>query len=86
MSESDVLIAERGTDVVPGDVPDGVMPLTIGELEDNLFTFMQKIEQESPYQYAKTNRASERRMRKLLRDFRNDVYIPYRDATLPPKE
>lgn len=47
--------------------------------------FIAEFEEEIRTQSTKTNRSSERRMRKLLRSFPDRVYVPYRDATLPSR-
>jgi ribosomal protein L16/L10AE len=43
--------------------------------------FFNEFSEELEYQSTKINRASERRMRVLLRSFYERVYTPYRDAT-----
>jgi hypothetical protein len=43
--------------------------------------FFREFSEEIEYQSTKVNKASERRMRVLLRSFYERVYTPYRDAT-----
>ena len=47
--------------------------------------YVAEFEEEFRAQSTKTNRSSERRMRKFLRSFPDRVYVPYRDATLPSR-
>lgn len=48
--------------------------------------FKSEMEQELASQETKKNLASERRMRTLLRSFREGLYVPYRDGTLRNRE
>jgi len=43
--------------------------------------FISEFEEEFAAQEKKTNLSSERRMRKILRGFRQRIYEPYRDMT-----
>lgn len=55
------------------------------DLRDRIDAFGAEFEAEYRKQQTKTNRSSERRMRKLLRSFLQRVYFPYRDSTLPSR-
>lgn len=50
-------------------------------LRDEMDNFIAEFENEFSSQATKTNLSSERRMRKLLRGFRERIYEPYRDQT-----
>lgn len=50
-------------------------------LRDEMDSFIAEFEAEYASQSRKTNLASERRMRSLLRKFRKRIYEPYRDMT-----
>lgn len=58
---------------------------TTQELRDLMDAFIADFEEEFRAQSTKTNRSSERRMRKLLRSFPTRVYEQYRDGTLPSR-
>lgn len=58
---------------------------TTHELRELFDAFVADFEEEFRVQSTKTNRSSERRMRKLLRSFPQRVYEPYRDGTLPSR-
>lgn len=58
---------------------------TTQELRVLMDNFLAEFEEEFRAQSTKTNRSSERRMRKLLRSFPERVYVPYRDGTLPSR-
>lgn len=58
---------------------------TTQELRNLMDSFLAEFEEEFRSQSTKTNRSSERRMRKLLRSFPVRVYEPYRDGTLPSR-
>lgn len=51
-------------------------------LRENWDRFATAFEDEFKGQATKANKASEARMRKLLRNFAKEVYVPYRDASL----
>lgn len=52
------------------------------DLRERFDAFVAEFEAEFRTQATKENKSSERRMRALLRQFRERVYEPYRDATL----
>jgi len=57
-----------------------VQPATVW-LREEMDKFIAEFEEEYEAQKNKTNLSSERRMRKILRDFRKRIYEPYRDMT-----
>jgi len=50
-------------------------------LREEMDSFISEFEAEYAAQSRKTNLSSERRMRRLLRNFRKRIYEPYRDMT-----
>lgn len=56
-------------------------PATVALMAE-MDNFMQDYFEEVRRQSTKANSASERRMRKLLREFNQRIYVPYRDASL----
>lgn len=56
-------------------------PATVALMAE-MDSFMQDYFEEIRRQSTKANSASERRMRKLLREFNQRIYVPYRDASL----
>lgn len=56
------------------------------DLIANFDAFYSEFVGELNKQKTKANAASERRMRKLLREFHQNIYVPYRDASLGRNE
>lgn len=52
------------------------------ELERNMNSFISDFQEEFRNQSRRVNRASERRMRILLREFNDRIYRPYRERSL----